>query len=240
MLTAAAICPHPPLLVAEATGGTAGPGDADLSRLRAACGTAARTLALASPDVLVVVGGAERTARFPAAAAGSLRDYGVPFTIGDGPPVLPLSLTIGRWLLAHAVHAQPVLQAVATRAPPDECLILGASLAALAPAVAILVLADGPARRARGIPNAIDADADRYDKQIANALGSADAGQLADLDPGQDDALCIAGRAAWQVLAGAALADAETDSDARFTARLRYAAVPFEVSYFVATWTLAH
>jgi hypothetical protein len=41
------------------------------------------------------------------------------------------------------------------------------------------------------------------------------------------------------VLVGAALADAAA-GDPRFTAQLRYAAAPFEVSYFVATWTLAH
>jgi hypothetical protein len=43
----------------------------------------------------------------------------------------------------------------------------------------------------------------------------------------------VAGRAAWQVLAGAASAGA-------FTADLRYAAAPFEVSYYVATWVRAH
>ena len=43
----------------------------------------------------------------------------------------------------------------------------------------------------------------------------------------------MAGRAAWQVLAGAASAGA-------FTADLRYAAAPFEVSYYVTTWMRAH
>ena len=43
----------------------------------------------------------------------------------------------------------------------------------------------------------------------------------------------MAGRAAWQVLAGAAPPGA-------FTADLRYAAAPFEVSYYVATWLRAH
>ena len=43
----------------------------------------------------------------------------------------------------------------------------------------------------------------------------------------------MAGRAAWQVLAGAAGQDA-------FDAELRYRGVPFEVSYVVASWRRAH
>ena len=48
----------------------------------------------------------------------------------------------------------------------------------------------------------------------------------------QDRPLEIAGRAAWQVLAGAAGRDA-------FDAELRYRGAPFEVSYVVASWRRA-
>jgi hypothetical protein len=240
MLTAAAICPHPPLLVPEVTGGG---GDTELAALRAACHAAVATLTDA--DVLVIVGGGDRTVRYPDDAAGSMAGYGVPFSIGAGPPVLPLSLTIGRWLLGSgAVAMQSVAmqsvawQAVAVDATPDECLLLGAQLASIAPRVAVLAMGDGPGRRVRRAPGAIDADADRYDKQVAWALGTADAGLLADLDPRHDSELFISGRAAWQVLAGAALADADP-GDQRFAARLGYSGAPFEVSYFVATWQLA-
>lgn len=303
MLTAAAICPHPPLLVPEATGGATGQGDFELNRLREACDAAAATLIGTRPDLIVLVGGADRTALHPPDGQGTLIGYGVPFTSGsDRIAELPLSLTVGRWLLVRASAGlttgqglttglgadadqglatghgpdaatdasggnQMGLQAVATSTPPEDCLILGASIAALAPRVAILAMGDGPARRARGVPRAIDADADRYDKQLRTALATADAGYLADLDPAQDGDLFIAGRAAWQVLAGAALTDADgspaviaADSaanpvgiapnptgiaadpaamDSRFTAVLRYAAAPFEVSYYVATWMLA-
>jgi len=231
MLTAAAVCPHPPLLVPEATG--SGPGDAELTALREACHAA--IAALFAADVLVVVGGGDRTIRYPDDAAGSLASYGVPFTIGEGDPVLPLSLTIGRWLLGSRTA---IWQGVAADTAPDACLLLGAGLAGLAPRVAILAMGDGPGRRARRAPGAIDADADRYDKQMGNALATADAGVLADLDPGLDRELFIAGRAAWQVLAGAVLADADADGDTRFTAGVRYAAAPFEVSYYIATWSL--
>jgi hypothetical protein len=229
MLTAAAVCPHPPLLVPQGTGGATGPGDTELAALRDACEAAVSTLIAARPGLLIVVGGAEHTRRYPPDAAGALADYGVPFAIGDTPPVLPLSLTVGRWLTSG--H-DAVLQAVAADATPGQCLLLGAELAGLAPSVAILAMGDGPARRARRAPGAVDADADRYEQQVADALAAADARLLAALDPRHDDELFVAGRAAWQVLAGSALAGAGP----RFTAHLRYAKAPFEVSYFVATW----
>jgi hypothetical protein len=242
MLTAAAVCPHPPVLVREATGGPTGPGALELAKLRNACDTAVAAVAQARPDVIVVVGADTRTIRYPPQAAGTLAAYGVPFTVGTGTPVLPLSLTVGRWLTdTKAGPERTVLQAIAADATPATCMLLGAQLAELAPDVAILAMGDGPGRRARRAPGAIDADADRYDKLMTNALAIADATQLADLDTGHDEELFIAGRAAWQVLAGAALADADANphpGDARFASTLRYAAAPFEVSYYVATWLL--
>ena len=65
-------------------------------------------------------------------------------------------------------------------------------------------MGDGPARRARAAPHAADPEADRYDDQVAGALAAADPAALAALDPREDRPLEVAGRAAWQVLAGAA------------------------------------
>ncbi len=98
MLIAAAICPHPPLLVPETAGGAAG----ELDDLRTACDAAVGVLAAARPDLVVAVGGAAEGAEFDGSAAGSLATYGVGWRTGDGTPVLPLSLTIGRWLLERA------------------------------------------------------------------------------------------------------------------------------------------
>jgi hypothetical protein len=233
MLIAAAVCPHPPLLVPEVTGAP-DPGDLELRHLRAACRAAVAVLLGAAPDLLVVVGGAGQTAEYPAAAGGSLRDFGVPFTLGAD-PVLPLSLTIGKWLFAGAVPPSPPVtwQGIASGAATADCLNLGEKLAALAPRVALLVMGDGPGRRARGVPGATDAEADRYDGQVSAALAAADPAALAALDPRRDQELFVAGRATWQVLAGAAAPGA-------FTAELRYAAAPFDVSYYVATWVRAH
>jgi hypothetical protein len=233
MLIAAAVCPHPPLLVPEVTGAS-DPAARELDHLRRACRDAVAVLIGAAPDLLVVAGGTGQTAEYPAAAGGSLRDFGVSFTVGAD-PVLPLSLTIGKWLLAGVGPGSQKVswQGIASGAATADCLSLGEKLAALAPRVALLVMGDGPGRRARGVPGATDPGADRYDDQVSAALAAADPGALAALDPRRDEELFVAGRAAWQVLAGAA-------SPGAFTADLRYAAAPFEVSYYVATWVRAH
>lgn len=235
MLTAAAVCPHPPVLI-PAVMGSAGTGP-ELGDLRASCAAAVRGLLLARPDLLIVVGGgpADGTHAWP--AAGSMRAFGVPWVTGPGEPVLPLSLTVGAWLLAAELPATdpPAVQvrAVAAATPPDRCLRLGAELAALAPRVALLVMGDASARKAAGVHGAADPDAERYDAGVAGALGAADAGALARLDPGLDGELMIAGRAAWQVLAGAA---ASPEPGRALRGQLRYSAAPMDVSYLVASW----
>lgn len=239
MLIAAAVCPHPPLLIPGATGAP-GSGDAELDRLRAACHQAVAALLAQAPDLIVITGGAERTAEYPPHTPGRLHDFGVPFTVGrtgQGAQELPLSLTVGKWLLSEHDARNAAWWGIASAAPPAECLQLGEKLAALAPRVALLAMGDGPARRARAAPHAADPEADRYDDQVAAALAAADPAALAALDPGQDRPLEIAGRAAWQVLAGAAGDEQSRDA---FDAELRYRGAPFEVSYVVASWRRAH
>src|SRR5579875_547346 len=250
MLTAAAVCPHPPALVPEMTGSAwrdgvpgldgSAPAAQELGRLRTACDTATTWLLAQRPDLLVIVGGAGRSAEYPAAAPGSLAPFGLPGKAGDDAPALLLSLTIGRWLLGRAMSgdeergASPMLSlvSVAWSAPRAACLGLGAELASRAPRVALLVMGDGTARRARGVPGAADPEAERYDAGVAAALAGADAAKLAGLDPGLSAELFAAGRAAWQVLAGAV----DAGGPAGVRGDLRYAATPFEVTYFVSTW----
>jgi hypothetical protein len=247
VLLAAAVCPHPPLLVPEARG-AAGPRDNGMSEVLAACDAAVAGLAAAQPDVIVVVGGAAASGVYDGSAAGSLREYGIGFAVGTGQPVLPLSLTVGSWLLRRAgllgagdacAPGPPArrgqrpggrwLRAVARATPASECLRLGAGIARQAPRVAILAMGDGPARRAVGTEGAADPAADRYDAEVAAALAAADPARLAGLDPSLDEELMVAGRAAWQVLAGAA-------DGQRLRGRLRCAVTPYEVSYLVASW----
>src|ERR1700733_5393661 len=185
MLIAAAVCPHPPLLI-PAAAGVPGPADPELSRLRTACRNAVADLAACRPDLLVVAGGAERTAEYPPRTPGRLHDFGVPFTVGhedghedgDG-AALPLSLTIGKWLLSEHEARPAAWWGIASDAPPAEGLQLGEKLPALAPGVARLAMGDGPARRARAAPGAAVPEADRFDDQVAGPLAAADPAALA-------------------------------------------------------------
>ncbi len=74
--------------------------------------------------------------------------------------------------------------------------------------------------------------ADRYDAEVAAALAPPIPAALAGLDPALDDELLVAGRAAWQVLAGAA------DGTA-LRGQLRCAVAPYDVTYLVASWESA-
>jgi hypothetical protein len=64
---------------------------------------------------------------------------------------------------------------------------------------------------------------------VAAALAGADPVRLARLVPALDDELVVAGRASWQVLAGAA-------EGRRLAGQLRCAVARYEVSYLVASW----
>jgi hypothetical protein len=256
VLVAAAVCPHPPLLIPAAMGaagldpaGAAGTGpDAELRELRACCAAAVAGLLAAGPDLLIVVGGAAQSAVYAGHVTGSLQPFGIPAAAGSaesGGPALPLSLTVGAWLLAQTDRKRArragqqetkrppaEFRAVATDMPPADCLRLGAELAGQAPRVALLAMGDASARKAAGVHGAADPAAERYDAEVAAALATADPAALAALDPALDGELMIAGRAAWQVLAGAA-------TGAALRGRLHCAVAPYDVSYLVASWDSA-
>ncbi|MET8138902.1 hypothetical protein ABZU32_01195 [Sphaerisporangium sp. NPDC005288] len=231
MLVAAAVCPHPPLIAPELAGAAA----PELDGLREACVSALRSLAEAAPDVLIAVGAAEEIAE-PVAygpdAAGSLAPWGADVRTGAGTPVLPLSLTVGR-LLADLAGAGPVAgyQAVPSGASPQQCLRAGAELAGRAGRVGLLVMGDGSAKLTVKSPGYHDPRAEAYDEALARALGGADARALAALDAAEAAELWVAGRAAFQVLAGAA-------GEARPRGELLYHDAPYGVGYLVARWSL--
>ena len=102
MLIAAAVCPHPPLLIPAALGAAGSEPPAVLRAVAEACDAAVHALVAAEPDLIAVVGGGPADHEYEAGAARSLSEFGVPVTVGDGDPVLPLSLTVGRWLLSRA------------------------------------------------------------------------------------------------------------------------------------------
>lgn len=228
MLVAAAVCPHPPILVPELAGGAA----SELDPLRAACDTALGRVCTARPDHLAVVGGAPATEAFGPDASGTFAGYGTDVRVGPGEPELPLSLTVGRWLAERAAPGVRIdaFQAVAADAPEGRCRSLGAELAGRAPRVALLVLGDGAACHDPKAPGRFDAGAGPYDDAVGRALATGDAAALAGLDPRRSAELLVAGRAAWQVLAGACGAH-------RMSAELLAYQRPYGVGYFVAAWS---
>jgi hypothetical protein len=158
----------------------------------------------------------------------NLAAYGLDGTYGPGKPEMPLSLTIGRYLLAEFVPT--AFQSIAFDATPEECRALGRSLATQADRVALLVMGDGSACRTEKAPGYLDVRAGPYDEEIARALREADAAALGTLDPVLAQELKVAGRAAWQVLAGAA-------GETRLTGELLADEAPYGVGYLVASWS---
>ena len=138
-------------------------------------------------------------------------------------------------LAGAAGGSKPVVlfQAVALRASPGDCVKLGLVLAERAPRVALLAMGDACARPAREAPGVPDLAAQEYDEDVAEALAAADARWLARLDPARDTELVVAGRAAWQVLAGAA--GGRTRGN-RLQGRLLCMNAPYGVTYLVASW----
>ena len=265
MLVAAAVCPHPPLLVpAVATGaasavatGAAG----EVAELRAACLDAVSHLYEVGPDRVVVVGAGREAGEWDERAGGSLAGFGVPVAAGGPEVVLPLSLTIGAWLLDEvarrgavrvgegavraeegAVRAEEGAArryvAVPDDATPEACARIGAELVAGPDRTALLVMGDGSAKRTASSPGYLDARALDVDQAMAAALTKPDPDALLGLAPDLAEELWIAGRSAWQVLAGAARAAYSEQPGIRIDARSAYDGAPFGVGYFVVEWRL--
>jgi hypothetical protein len=236
VITAAAVCPCPPLLVRELTGGTE-----VLPELRAACLAAVRQLTApgpdgTGPDVIAVTGPDQETAAWPGDARLDVTAYAPSLGLGGrlAAPALPLSLGIGARLLDEAGYAGPrAFHGIAADAPPADCLRLGAQLAVSAPRVALLVLGDGSARRSASAPGYLDEHAAPFDAAVERAVRNADLAALAELDPELAARLLASGRSAWQVLAGAL--GTETPPAGRPRTEVLYAAAPLGVGYLVAT-----
>jgi hypothetical protein len=230
VLVGAAVCPHPPLLVPGVGAGASG----ELDGLRLACDAAVRDLLTTDPTLVVVVGGAPVVGPYADGAWGSLAGFGVrvPVGSGAGEPTLPLSLTLGRWLVDRAdgqAGRQPLLFGVEPDAGTDRCLALGEALAGRADRVALLVMGDGSARRSVKGPGGLHPDAEPFDTAVAAALAAGDPDALVALDPARAADLLAAGRAPWQVLAGAARGGS-------WNGAVTWTGAPYGVTYLVATW----
>jgi hypothetical protein len=225
VIARAVLCPSPPLLARDLTGRAV-----VLPELRDACAAAVARLVKADSDVVAVVGAGAVTAPWDPDSRLDVSAYAPSGRAGTpGTPALPLALGLGATLLDNAGYAGPrLLQAVGDDSP-RSCLLLGESLAAVAPRVGLLVVGDGSARRGPSAPGHFDERARPFDTAVARAVSGGDMAALAALDPALARELMATGRPAWQVLAGA-LGGAVRDAE------ILYADDPFGVAYLVAVF----
>jgi uncharacterized protein len=219
-----AFCPHPPILVPDVAGGAA----AELDDLRAACRSAIERVARSAPQ-LVVIGAGQRSARYDATARGSLAPYGVGLEIplgsaGAGAVCLPLSLTVGAWLVRDALGPGTEAIGYSISARETQPPVLEDA------PVALLVMGDGSARRSPTAPGYLDERAAEFDEDVARALASGRGDCLA-FDTWLAEQLLASGAPAWN--AAGRLLRARS-----FAAELLYDAAPYGVGYFVAAWTV--
>jgi hypothetical protein len=241
VVLAAGVLPHPPLLVPELAAGAA----SLVAPLLAACDAVVAGVLERSPETVVLIGSGRHTGRHAPEETGTLAGFGVlrprdHAQTGGGDPAapeqrLPLSLTIGHWLLQRAGwNGRLVAQEVAAGEPTADCAELGVRLVTEAgPASVWLVLGDGSTRRGPRSPGHDDPRAAGFDAGVARAFASGDPGALLALDPELATELGAAGRPGWQVLAGAVAA---APGWAAIDARVHYDAAPFGVEYLVADW----
>jgi hypothetical protein len=213
VILAAAVCPHPPVLVPELAGGAAD----ELAELRAAALESVSALLSTGPERVVAVGTGALDGPVGESAGGTLGGHGVDVRAGGPEEVLPLSLTVGAWLLDRAGWSGPRTYTTAA-VPADD-------------RVALLVMGDGSARRSLQAPGYLDDRAEPYDAVISAALADGDADALASLDVHLGDELLAAGPRALAVLG-------EMTKGADVSARLRWDGAPYGVGYWVADWTI--
>ncbi|MFM9134420.1 MAG: hypothetical protein ACKOT0_03125 [bacterium] len=152
---------------------------------------------------------------------------------GDGPGTLPTPLGVAAWFLDDAGTAAPrEYVGVSDRAPAAACATLGRSLAE-GRDIALLVVGDGSARRDEKAPGYLDPRAADFDARAVAALASGDPEALLALEPDLARELLAAGRAPWQVAAGAAQEAAPADG---WTAQVLLEEAPYGVEYVVARW----
>jgi hypothetical protein len=206
MISAAAVLPHPPLLLRANAGREPVAED-----LRAACAATVRDLADRCESVVVVSGHPAR-----------------PSTTLD-----PLGVRVAAQFLDEAGLKPAGQVLVRFDAGPEACAAAGRRAAADAlsgrRAVGALVMADGSACRGPQAPGHLDPRAHGVDAVFAAAVRDGDAAALAALDPVLAREVWFQGRAALGVLASLVPRSVPRAS-------VRYADDPFGVFYLVALW----
>lgn len=227
MITGAALCAGPPLLAPELSGA-----DPAAAELRAASRRAVAELVASAPELIAVVGTAERGTTWPPSARLDLGRFGGPRTVSPSASpasLAPLSVGLGAMLLDDVGYAGPrLLRSVGAEDGRPACQAIGVELAGAVDRVGLLVVADGSARRTLKAPGYFDERAESYDDAVRRAVASGDLTALAGLDPALARELMAPGWPALQVLAAAF-------GSVRPQSTVHYAQAPHGVGYLVAT-----
>jgi hypothetical protein len=211
---AAAVVPHPPLLVPELAGAAA----PELDPLRAACQEALATV-VAAADLTMLIGDGPVWAVPAPGAPGSFRPYGADVDVelprlvdldlpGLPPPAqltdLPLSLAVAAHLL-DGLDPPPgrLFAATVPRSlGPRAAARIGQAMSSAAP-FGLVVMADLSACRTDQAPGAFHPEASGFDTRVSDAFRTGAPHHLLTLDPTESADLLVAGRVPLQVLAGA-------------------------------------
>jgi len=225
-----AFCPCAPVLVPQVAQGAA----TETAAVLAACDAAVAALVVSTADgAVLVVGPGPVEASHDGTCGGTLAGFGVDLTVGGGGPAdLPLSLTVGAWLLDRAGVPQGRRGYLVTA--QDGSPLGAEATARLAGADTVLVMGDGTACLSDRAPGSLDPGAAAFDATVVAALGSGDPATLAGLDPVEGARLLAAGVPAWRAV-GTVLRDA-TGGERRWDAKVTAHEAPYGVSYLVATW----
>ncbi|WP_040780401.1 hypothetical protein [Nocardia pneumoniae] len=243
MFSIAALVPSPPILVPELCGGVAGTGEPDpRAVLRAAVLDTVRVFASVT-DRWMVIGPDKADRAFGPETVGTFRGFGADVRVGfsaaavagaqQADPELPLAVLIAGWLRGQvAPGAVAEARMVAAAAPPEHCGELGAKLRAnldgATERCGVLVVADGAATLSTKAPGYLDERARPVQDGLDRALTAGDRAALQTLDPVLCAELALAGRPAYQVLAGLFRADPVVET--------RYRDAPFGVGYHASLW----
>jgi aromatic ring-opening dioxygenase LigB subunit len=227
VIVRAAVVPHPPLLVPELVAGA----DSDVTAVRAACLSVATRLTSAATRWIAV--GAGPGGVLGSDAVGTFAGFGVDVVVrmsdaapGEPDPAMVLPALVTAWLRERAGAEEVTMHLVPPDLSPEDCYALGERLAEDPDPVGLLIAGDGSHRHGDRAPGRPDDRAGPFDDAVHEALSNADAKALQALDAHLAEELGAAGRAPWQVLAGA-MGQGRWTADAQLL-------VPFGVAYHLA------
>jgi hypothetical protein len=243
MLVTAAVVPHPPLLVPDVAAAAA----PELDDLRATCLEAMGHINRARQDGcdVVVVGGGPARETFAVGARGTFAGFGVPLDVtlpgagearGAG-PWMPSPLCVAAWLMQRVGGWDRRGGSVRAEAVPFElsesgAAALGRDLATSTPRLALVVMGDGSNALSVRAPGYLVPGAEEWQSVATSAIADADAATLASLVAEDGRRFGAAGRAVWQVLAGAA-------GTLPMQGKLLATDRRYGVEYVVAQWSAA-